>query len=42
MAPIIATRKRGDKVLVSEVVDGWVRVSEEDDDLIKQLSGASE
>mmetsp|Transcript_14152 Transcript_14152/g.23547 ORF Transcript_14152/g.23547 Transcript_14152/m.23547 type:complete len:563 (-) Transcript_14152:205-1893(-) len=41
-APIVATRKRGDEMLIAEERDGWVRLSEEDDEWGWHLSFASD
>lgn len=40
-AQMVATRKRGDEILVAEESGGWVRISEEDDEWGWQLSFAS-
>lgn len=37
-ARIVGTRKRGDELLVAEERDGWVRISEEDDEWASQLA----
>ena len=39
-APIVSTRKTGDEVLVAEEFNGWVRLSEEDDEWGWQLASS--